>query len=261
MKQVFQVKIDGKDVNIAVKRPSLKLMDEGNIVYNKVFSQMLKAGGILRAKLHNVLREQNIWNDEKQSELDEIDKKIADFETKLSKGGAIGLTKLKGREIAIQLLKERLKRLTLLSETNSLDNQTIESQAENRRFDYFVSTCTYYDDTGELCFKDLEDYLTKSNGGDPISRDAATKLAAILYGYDPDFQSKLPENQFLLKYKFVNKDLQFIDKDGNLCDESFRKIDKDGFLINDAGKRVDNDGNEIDENGNLVVEFKEFLDD
>lgn len=261
MKQTFKVRIDDKDVNIAIKRPSLKIMDEGNVIYNKVFSQMLKSGGILRAKLHNVLREQNIWNDEKQTELESIDKKILEGETKLAKGGSIGLTKLKGREIAIQLIKERLKRLMLLSETNSLDNQTVESQSENRRFDYFVSACTYYDDTGDLCFKDLEDYLTKSNGGDPISREAATKLAAMLYGYDVDYQAKLPENKFLAKYKFVDKDLNFIDKDGNLCDEDFNKVDKDGFLINKNGKRVNSDGAEIDDDGNVIVEFKEFLDD
>jgi hypothetical protein len=71
-------------------------------------------------------------------------------------------------------------------------------------------------------------------------------LAGIVSQYDPDFEKKLPENEFLKKY--------------NYCDDKYRLIDADGNLIDGNGDRVDEDGNKL-EKVEKPVAVGEFLDE
>jgi hypothetical protein len=116
-----------------------------------------------------------------------------------------------------------------------------------------------YNDTKEPYFKGYEDYLNKA--ADPVAVLAAQNLAAMLYGLESDYEEKLPENKFLKKYKFVNKDLRLVNEKGQLVDEENRLIDEKGRFINEAGQFVDKDGNLVDKDGEYLVEFSPFLDD
>jgi hypothetical protein len=140
-----------------------------------------------------------------------------------------------------------------------LDSHTAEGQADNARFNYLVSACVVYKNNGNKYFKNYEDYLNRAS--DPVSFIAAQKLASIMYGLDSDFEKKLPENKFLLKYKFVNDNLELVDNKGRLIDASGRLIDQNGRFINEEGKFIDKDGNLVDESGDFLVEFQPFLDD
>jgi hypothetical protein len=82
-----------------------------------------------------------------------------------------------------------------------------------------------------------------------------------MYGLDSDFEKKLPENKFLITYKLVNEDLEYVDSKGRPVDEEGRLIDENGRFINEEGKFVDKDGNLVDDKGDYVIEFKPFLDD
>jgi len=83
----------------------------------------------------------------------------------------------------------------------------------------------------------------------------------MLYGIDPDYEKRLPENEFLKKYKFVDDQLNYIDKKGRRVDSEGRLVNEDGRYINEDGKLVDIEGNLVDEEGNYIVEFTPFLDD
>jgi hypothetical protein len=258
LKDTFKSKTeDGVEVELSVKRPDIKVLDEAQAVFNRTFSQAIKNKAPLRAAVDKIVREQNIWDDERQAELDSLDAEIETSELKVRQRAASGLKKLELRKVAVELRKLRMKRLLMLAQKNNLDNVTCESQAENRRFDFLVSACTKYEDTGELVFKSLEDYLNRAN--EQVAIDAASHLAMLVHNFDPDYQKKLPENKFLLDYKYCNDDLHLIDKDGNLCDEDFKLVDSDGFYLKD-GKRVDKDGNEINDDGTLKIETREFDD-
>jgi hypothetical protein len=83
----------------------------------------------------------------------------------------------------------------------------------------------------------------------------------MLYGLDNDYESNLPENKFLKKYKFVDDQLRLVDKKGRLIDADGKLIDSDNRFIDEEGNFVDKFGNRVDKNGDYVVEQEPFLDE
>ena len=147
----------------------------------------------------------------------------------------------------------------LIAVKTNLDSHTAEGQADNARFNYLVSACVVYKDSKKKYFKDYEDYLNRSS--ELVAIYGAQKLASMMYGLDSDFEKKLPENKFLIKYKLVNDNLEFVDSQGRLVDAEGRLIDANGRFINEAGEFVDKDGNLVDQEGEYLIEFSPFLDE
>lgn len=256
MDTFFKASVDGKEIEFEIKAATLADQRESQKVYNQAFSDAVKSGSIVRAKLDDLLKEQGLWDDKKEIEFKTLQKQILENEKKLAKGG-ISLKAAKNIAVEMQRLRNDLR--DLISVKTNLDSHTAEGQADNARFNYLVSSCVVYKNNGNKYFKSYEDYLNRA--ADTVSILAAQKLASIMYGLDNDFEKKLPENKFLIKYKFVNDNLQLVDDKGRLVDEDGRLIDKNGRFINDEGKFVDKDGNLVSESGDFVVDFEPFLDD
>ena len=252
----FKVKIEDKEVAFLVRSPSFKNQREAQKVYNTAFTDAIKSNAVVRAKMDDVLREQGIWDDEKEENLVELQNEIIKAERVLAKGG-ISLNKAKN--IAIDMKNTRDKIRELLLDKNSLDSNSAEGQADNTRFNYLVTVCTVYKDTEKPYFKDMDEYLEKNT--DPVAIKGAQVLANMLYGLKDDYEQDLAENKFLKKYKFVDEKLRFINKEGHLVDEDGRLVDEEGRFIDENGEYVDKFGYPIDKDGNYVVEFEPFLDD
>lgn len=252
----FTVNIDGSDTVFEIKVTSINDQREAQKIYNQAFSDAVKSGSIVRARLDDLLKEQGLWDDKKELQFVTIQKQIANNDKLLSKGG-ISLKKAKSLALEIKRLREELREL--ISVKTSLDTHTAEGQADNARFNYLVSACVVYKDTKKPYFKGYDDYINRST--DPVALLGAQKLASLMYGLDSDFEKKLPENKFLIKYKFVNENLELVDEKGRLVDEEGRLLDKNGRFINEDGKFVDKDGNLVDDSGEYIVDFQPFLDD
>lgn len=255
-KKQFKVSLDSKEVELCVVRPNVKQRQEGQKIYNKAFRDAVESGAILRGKVNNVMREQNLWDDNKEAEYRKLLEKINGAERKIKSGG-IKLNQAK--DLALEMRKDRAELRALTSERSSLDNNTAEGQADNAQFNYWVSSCTVYSETGKAYFGNYEDYLNRDD--DPATGQAAGNLAMLLYNLDPDYEKKLPENQFLAKYNFVDEELHLVDKTGRRVDSEGRLVNKDGRYINEAGELIDIHGNRVNEEGDYVVEFSPFLDD
>jgi hypothetical protein len=256
MSDTFKTKIQDKEVTFLVKSPNLQNQREAQKIYNQAFSDAVKSGSIVRAKLDDLLTEQGLWDDTKQARFLAIQKEINDSEKKLAVGG-ISLNEAKNLAISMKRVREELR--DLISVKTNLDTHTAEGQADNARFNYLVSCCVVYNDSKKPYFNNYEDYLNRSS--DPVGILGAQRLASMLYGLDGDFEKKLPENKFLLDYKFINDDLRYINKEGKLVDEDGRLVDQNGRYINDEGKFVDRDGNLVDEKGDYIVNFSPFTDE
>lgn len=252
----FTVNIDGSDTIFEIKATSINDQREAQKIYNQAFSDAVKSGSIVRARLDDLLKEQGLWDDKKELQFVTVQKQIANNDKLLSKGG-ISLKKAKSLALEIKRLREELREL--ISVKTSLDTHTAEGQADNARFNYLVSACVVYKDTKKPYFKGYDDYINRST--DPVALLGAQKLASLMYGLDSDFEKKLPENKFLIKYKFVNENLELVDEKGRLVDEEGRLLDKNGRFINEDGKFVDKDGNLVDDSGEYIVDFQPFLDD
>ena len=253
----FSININNKEENFTLRSPSLVDQREAQKVYNQAFSDAVKSGCIVRARLDDLLKEQGLWDDSKQAKLNNIQQQISDNEKTLAKGG-INLKSAKELAIKMRDLRDDLR--DLISVRTNLDNHTAEGQADNARFNYLISSCLVYSDNKDKkYFKDYADYLSRAS--EPVAIKAAQVLANMLYGLDNDYEKKLPENKFLIKYKFVDDKLRLVNKDGRLVDSEGRLIDDTGRFINEKGEYVDKNGNLVDINGDYVEDFKPFVDD
>lgn len=246
---------DGKKVTVYVTRPTREENSKAQMLASKVFREAISSGALVRVALEKLLIDQGIWSEEKQQQVDKIDKEIVEKLTKL-KGGGIKLSNAKQLAIDIRLL--RLRKNGIMAERNSHDEYTAEAQSDNAKFDYLASVCIK-NEKGEPFFNSIEEY--RANGEQPFVFQAASKLAGMLYGIDDNWEANLPENKFLKEYEFINEDLRLVDgegryvtTDGRLIDDNFRYIDEDGNF-------VDYDGNPVDEDGLPLIESKPFLDD
>lgn len=254
--EIFSMEIDDKNVDFKLKSPSFKDQREAQKVYNQAFSDAVKSGCIVRGRLDDLLKEQGLWDDKKEMQLNTLQHEILASEQKLAKGG-ISLNAAKGIALEMRGLRDKLR--DLISVRTNLDNNTAEGQADNARFNYLVSCCLVYSDNNKPYFPSYEEYLNRS--AEPVAIKAAQELATRLYGLDDNYEHQLAENKFLKQYKFVDNDLRFINKEGHLIDQDGRLVDKDGRFINDKGEYVDKEGNLVDDKGDYVTEFQPFLDD
>ena len=92
-------------------------------------------------------------------------------------------------------------------------------------------------------------------------RDEIRDLISVRTSLDNDYESNLPENKFLKKYKFIDDKLRLVDKKGRLIDADGKLIDEEGRYIDDQGNYIDKYGNRVDKDGEYLVESKPFLDD
>ena len=254
--KTFKVTVDGVEKEFLVRSPSLNDQREAQKVYNQAFTDAIKSKSVVRAKLDDLLEDQGLWNPEKQAKFTSLQKELLDGEKRLAKGG---FSVNEARDLAVKMKGIRDEIRDLISVRTSLDNHSAEGQADNARFNYLVSSCVVYNDSKEPYFKNMEDYLNRAT--EPVALQGAQNLANMLYGLDNDYESTLPENKFLKKYKFVDDKLRFIDKKGRLIDSEGRLIDDSGRFIDENGNFVDKYGNKVDAEGDYVVEPEPFLDE
>lgn len=252
----FSVKIKDKDTEFLIRSPSLTDQREAQKIYNQAFSDAVKSGCIVRGRLNDLLKEQGLWDDQKEQKMNTIQQKLIDKEKDLAKGG-ISLKAAKQIALDMKTLREDLR--DLISVRTNLDNHTAEGQADNARFNYLVSSCLVYKDSKKPYFNGYEDYLNRAS--EFVAIKGAQILANMLYGLENDYEKKLPENKFLVKYKLVDEKLRLVNKEGKLVDSEGRLIDETGRYINEEGKYVDINGNLVDSTGEYIVDFKPFLDD
>jgi hypothetical protein len=249
----------GDEVCVYLKKPGTKELTEAKLAYNKAFRKALESGAILKAKLVDYVREQGVWDDKKEAEYKRLVEEIRSGEALLSKGG---VTLKVAKEASLKLKETRLEFQSLIAERNAYDANSAESVADNAQFNQLVVCCTFKPDRVSRVWNTSDEYDNDSN--EQWASDAASRLANMLYGLDPDYEKNLPENKFLVTYKFANEKLELVNKDGHLIDSEGNLIDEEGYYVkyvDEKKVRVTKDGRELDENNNVKVEFSPFLDD
>jgi len=220
------VDTEGNEVKVLLRQPTPQDYRDSQIEYNKAFTGALKSKAPLRQKIVSIMREQNIWDDDKQRQHDQLITEISSYEDKL-KGGGIRLSE--AREVALLLREKREDFRELLSEKNALDQNSAEGQADNARFSELIRLCMLDPNTKKPCFIDQKAY--DSQAEQPWVVKAASELAGMIYGLDPDYDKNLEENKFLKEFNFVNEELEFINEEGHTVDSEGRLINEDGRYI------------------------------
>ena len=106
--EYFTVVVDGKELELGVRNPSIQDHQNATKVYNQAFSDAIKSKAIVRAKIDELLKEQGLWDDNKQIKFDELQREILDGERKLAKGG-IPLSEARETALKIKDLRENIR--------------------------------------------------------------------------------------------------------------------------------------------------------
>jgi hypothetical protein len=249
-----------KDVSLKVRKPNIDEIREAQRIQTKAFHDALKNGAMLRAKLDDVLREQGLWDDQKEVELKTLQAEIAELEVKLLKGG---IKISDGEKIAMSIISKRDRIKEIFTVKTIYDSKTAEALAEDAKIDYYLSVCLVYnpDENGPKgqYFKDLADYINQQNS--EVAVEAYRQYLYLINDTEDNPEQELTEYKFLKKFKKVDEKLRLINKDGHLIDRDGRLINEDGRFINEKGDLVDINGNPVDESGNYKFDEQPFLDD
>lgn len=255
-KRTFEV----AGIKYAVVRPKMELLVKANEQRRKTFNEELESGSLLRDQLESELRKRKLWSDDREAKYQQLRTEVIEMEFKLAKGG-IKLSQAK--DIALKMRDTRNDMVELLSSRTELDSNCCEGKADAVRFNYLFANCLVYEETGEPYFPGgLQEYLV--NQEDLVALHGASEFFYLISDTE-EVDSKLPENQFLKKFKFVDEHFRLVDKEGRLTDGKGRHIDEAGNFIkwtsDDDFVFVDAEGRELTDSGEFDIEPEPFLDD
>lgn len=243
---------DGSKVTIYVVKPSNDTISNADMRRAKVWNDCIQNGILTKKELSTVMEKRGIWDQSKQEKEETINTKMAQLEKDLFRGRDGKKPKVsEGKEIALEMRQLRIDLRNHIAERISLEENTAESLADNARFDYFVSECTFYKDTQKRVYNSLDDYSSKSS--DAIAFAAASMLGDLLYNLDSSFEQSLPENKWLKTFNLVDDNLSLVNNDGKTVSTDGQVINEEGHYIDKDGQRVDVDGLPLDEEGNYVM--------
>jgi hypothetical protein len=248
----FTFEIDGKTVKF--RDPVEEDFRGSNREYNKVFNEALEDDAPVKEKIIDIAKKQGLWTEEHEQELNKLRSEIRADLKRLKRGG---MSLSSARKLAEGIAHKRQGMVEVQSKLSSLDAMCAQSQADNAKFNYMVYCLAVYDN-GERVFNDYSEFLDNKNI--QLSIKCSTEYAKYVYGYNDDDEKDYPENQFLVKYGFVDDQLNYINKDGKRVDAKGRLVNDEGFYVNEKGKRVDVDGDLIDKNGEVIIKSEPFLD-
>lgn len=257
-KRTFEVELDGAKKTFAVLRPNNRVMQQARLAYNRAFRVAVEGGSLLRAKVDQVMREQGIWDDDKQARWEAVQGRLLEGERRLAKGGG---SLSEAYRVALDMRRARLDRQDLRADAASLEDVTAESLAEQAQFNHLVAACTVDGDSGKPHFESAEDYLSRED--DPVALPAAREMGKLFYGLEDDLgRSRLPEEKFLKKYGFADDKFRLVRRGtSQLVDEDGHPVDGQGRRVDDQGRLVDKDGNALTKEGEYDLPFEEFVDD
>jgi hypothetical protein len=261
---VDTVDVDNKPLRLAVVRPTNRINQEANMAYNLKMAELIRKGSqdssqrlLLRAELEEYLTTMGIWTLQDAIDVEKLALEIRADELMLKKGG---IKISEGRALALQMAEKRQLIMEKHAKRQQFDSATVESQAENFRFEFLLVRCLVLADTGNQFLKNHSEYIARQDETSVI--DGAKILANMVYGLETNMHKNMFEMKWLKDAGMIDDDGKYIRPDGTLTDRDGRSVDKDGRYINEEGQMVDTFGRPVDEKGNLLIDVsKPFIDD
>jgi len=195
--------LNGKSYKVI--EPTINIESAAKKIYMTEYNKALKNDSVPRDRLDDKLKELGLLSQEDYDKMDKLRDEIDELIRPLKTGG-IKLKEMKERAEKAQLL--RLQLYGLINYRTKYDDLTAESVAEDAKFNFLVYSCLF-DTEGKKVFNTYQDWENCTDS--ELLEKAASSMVEILYPDRGNFFSTLPENEFLVKYGFYNKDLTPID--------------------------------------------------
>lgn len=184
-----------------VMEPTINIDSAAKKIYMSEYNKALKNDSVPRDRLDDKLKELGLMTPEDYDRMEKLRNEIEELIKPLKTGG-IKLKEMKERAEKAQLL--RLQLYGLISYRTKYDDLTAESVAEDARFNFIVYSCLL-DENDKRVFNSYQDW--ESCTDNQLLEKAASAMVDILYPDRGNVFLTLPENEFLVKYGFYNKDL------------------------------------------------------
>lgn len=189
---------DGNEVVLKFLKPTLKVQTEADFLFRQYFSKALRQGIMTNSEAFELLKKNGIWTEADEVRGRELKDKITKLEeefTSPSLSNEEGLAKV----TQVKLLREELSDLN--NKISSVTSNTAESLSVDYKNQYLASACVVNNSTGKRVFKDVDDFLARSD--EQVTIDSFTQ--AILLNYEKSFKVELsadpmgdlPENKWL----------------------------------------------------------------
>ncbi|MFA5670098.1 MAG: hypothetical protein WC967_12730 [Balneolaceae bacterium] len=214
---------------ISLRKPTRDERNEANKIRNFAMSRMIQEAAktktplLVRAQVNQRLRELGIWTDEDDKAVDDLSERVRNGLEKLNKGG---IKFSEGRNIALDVADARQEIFDLMSKRLVLEGMTAESLADSEQYDYLISVCAIYSESGERVFNDLDDFKARSETD--LGKAVIENFFESLYGLGEDYETSMPETKWLKENGFLNDEFRLIDR------KTGKLVAKDGSPIDDV---------------------------
>jgi len=178
---------DDNEVEVTFGNLNQVVLTRGDFIYREYFSKAMRAGVMTNAEALKILRDREIWGDEQEKEVVDLQVKLFDLENQLKECKKKDLS-------SISLYDEIKQTRRSLHHSNSvrsnvLDN-TAESMASEMRTQFFASECVVYNKTGRKVFDSLKDFLARLD--EQITTDCYKQ--ALIINYEKALGITLPKD-------------------------------------------------------------------
>jgi hypothetical protein len=187
------LEVNGVPVRFAVRMPTKAQQEQANRTLKNARQAALKRGKLPRSKAEALARQRGLWDTAKQDKYEALVRTLAGDAEYLQRA-----TVENGRRAAIRMRVARAESRRMREPLNELLESTAEAEGQQARFDYLVSVCTYFADTGKPVFTTVQDYRRRWN--EPVGLKAAWMLGAMLFDLDENFEENLPEERYLREH-------------------------------------------------------------
>ena len=117
-KKEVTVKVDGVETRYFVKTPNANELTRAQIESNKVFRMALENGSLVRSKLNDYLKDNGLWDDAKQKQVEKMAEEIYAKEKILAAGG---IKRSEAKSICLAIRELRAKQAILLYNQRQYD--------------------------------------------------------------------------------------------------------------------------------------------
>lgn len=127
--------------SLVLSSPSVELRYEAEMLYDRIIEDHLFDNWFRKDDLLYILKKMDIWHESDEKFMKQLEKTIENTKISLYQNRAIAKKVLSIRK---DLLNYKNSLLKLLEKKHYLDNITLEEYAQNRKQEFIVSNCLYY---------------------------------------------------------------------------------------------------------------------
>lgn len=186
----FKTEIDGEEVDMVIKPESLDAQRKCDNEYSLAYVQAIRQGIPPRSVLEKVLRDQEMWTDSDDNQLELVKIGIVKLELQLAETN----TDKEGLPLARQLAELRGKLVEITQQRGEILNNSADFMAEQIRRDAFIAHSTFYKSTNKPAFASYNDFVER--GHEDMVQDARRAVALEMFNEFGTFMDGLPEAQY-----------------------------------------------------------------